>query len=314
MMKETILITGGAGNLASQLSFELDGMADEIVLVDIAKSPITRTAENCVYIQENLNNRNELRKIIQHYRPHTVVHFASLLSGSSEQDRELAWKVNMDGTFALFELSLELGIKKFFFPSTLATYGGKLPKSLPEDTPQWADGLYGVTKSSIERLGVYYQRQHGLDFRCLRLPITVSPFAPTAAASSYASRVFVEGVEQKRYTFNVNPHTRASLMYVDDAISGIAQVLRAPVETLTKRVYNVHSLSPTAEEIANAASKRIAGIEIAYEPNEKVIAVVENWPVIVEDQSARNDWGWSPKFSLDAMADDMIVRLTTNNQ
>ena len=58
-MKETILITGGAGNLAAQLSFELDGMADEIVLVDIANGPITRTAENCVYIQENLNNRNE---------------------------------------------------------------------------------------------------------------------------------------------------------------------------------------------------------------------------------------------------------------
>ena len=242
------------------------------------------------------------------------MHFASLLSGSSEQDRELAWKVNMDGTFALFELSLELGIKKFFFPSTLATYGGKLPKSLTEDTPQWADGLYGVTKSSIERLGVYYQRQHGLDFRCLRLPITVSPFAPIAAASSYASRVCVEGVEQKRYTFNVNPHTRASLMYVDDAILGIAQVLRAPLEKLTQCVYNVHSLSPTAEEIARAASKRIAGIEIAYKPNDKVIAVVENWPEIVEDQSARNDWGWSPKFNIDAMADDMIARLTTNNK
>ena len=51
-MKKTILITGGAGNLASQLSFKLDGMADEIVLVDIAKKPITRTAENCLYIQE----------------------------------------------------------------------------------------------------------------------------------------------------------------------------------------------------------------------------------------------------------------------
>ena len=313
-MKKTTLITGGAGNLACQLSFELNGLADQVILMDIAKEPVTRTAEYCEYVQGNLSDREHLRQILQQHRPHTIVHFASLLSGSSEKNRQLAWEVNMDGAFDLFELALEFGVERFFFPSSLASYGGKLPSFLSEDTPQWSDGLYGVTKLAIERLGVYYQRQHGLDFRCLRLPVVVSPFAPTGAASSYASRVFVEAVEQGRYTFKVNPNTRASLMYVRDAINGIGDLMRASPDQLTKQVYNVHALSPSAEELADAVCKRISDVEIIYEPSQEVVTIVENWPDEIEDTSARKDWGWSPKFDLEAMADEMIARLTTNHE
>ncbi len=309
----TVLITGGAGNLACQLTFEMKGFSNQIILMDIAKEPVTHTAENCVYVQGNLNDKEHLRQILQRHRPHSIVHFASLLSGSSEMNRQMAWEVNMDGAFALFELALEFGVERFFFPSSLASYGGKLPSYLTEDTPQWSDGLYGVTKLAIERLGVYYHRQHGLDFRCLRLPVVVSPFSPAGAASSYASRVFVEAVEQRRYTFKVNPHTRASLMYVHDAINGISDLLKAPPEQLTKQVYNVHAISPTAEEIARAVCKRVKDVEIYYEPSEEVDTIVENWPDEIEDTSARRDWGWSPKYGLEAMADDMIVRLTKNH-
>lgn len=313
-MNKTILITGGAGNLACQLSFELNGLADQIILMDIAKGPITRTAENSEYIQSNLSDKEHLRQLLQQYRPHTIVHFASLLSGSSESNRQLAWEVNMKGAFDLFELALEFDVERFFFPSSLASYGGKLPSLLTEDTPQWSDGLYGVTKLAIERLGVYYQRQHGLDFRCLRLPVVVSPFAPTGAASAYASRVFVEAVEQKRYTFKVNPNTRASLMYVRDAINGISGLMRASPDQLTKQVYNVHALSPSAEELAHAVCKRVRNVEILYEPSQEVVTIVENWPDVVEDESARRDWAWSPKFDLETMTDDMIARLTTNHE
>ena len=52
-----------------------------------------------------------------------MVHFASLLSGKSEQDRTLAWQVNMDGAFQLFELSVQYDVKRFFFPSSVASFG-----------------------------------------------------------------------------------------------------------------------------------------------------------------------------------------------
>ena len=85
---------------------------------------------------------------------------------------------------------MEHGVQRFFFPSTSATYGSALPDPLPEDHPQWSDNIYGATKVAVERVGNYFALSRGLDFRSVRLPIMLSPFAPPAAVSAYASHVF----------------------------------------------------------------------------------------------------------------------------
>ena len=198
-----------------------------------------------------------LRSVLDIHRPDAVVHLASLLSGSCERDRRLAWRVNCDGMLGLLELSLEYGVGTFLFPSSVASYGGQLPNPLPEDAAQWPDGLYGVTKIAGERLGVYYQRTHGLDFRSVRLPIVVSRHAPPGAASAYASRAFIEAVEHGRYVFPVRPRACVSLMYVEDALEALVGLLAAPQERLSRRVYNLQSISPTAQEIATAIQARL---------------------------------------------------------
>ena len=198
-MPKTYLITGGAGNLACQLSFDLIRQGDRVVLFDIAEQPAARVAEGCQYVRGDLTQREDLRSVLKQHKPDSVLHLASLLSGSSEQDRQWAWRVNLDGTFGLFETALQTDVEQVFFTSSLATYGGRLPDPLPEDFPQWPRGLYGATKVACERLGVYYHEQHGIDFRCLRLPIVTSQFAPPGAASSYASQAFVQAVRVARH-------------------------------------------------------------------------------------------------------------------
>ena len=60
-----------------------------------------------------------------------MIHFASLLSGSSETNRQLAWTINMDATFALFEAAVQSDVRQVFFPSSVAAYGGVLPELVP---------------------------------------------------------------------------------------------------------------------------------------------------------------------------------------
>src|SRR5262249_18011254 len=160
-----------------------------------------------VYVRGDLTKPAEVQRLLQEYQPHTILHLASLLSGSCEQDRQRGWQVNVDGGFALFEEALQAGVRKIFFPSSLAAYGGKVPDPLPEDFPQWPAGLYGVSKVACERLGIYYHQQHGLDFRCLRLPVVISRYAAAGAASAYASRAFIEAVRSGRFVFQVQPTT-----------------------------------------------------------------------------------------------------------
>jgi nucleoside-diphosphate-sugar epimerase len=307
-MGYTYLFTGGAGNLACQLSFVLPD-ADRIVLFDLAARPVAPVASACTYISGDLTRSNDLRHLLRDHRPDRVLHLASLLSGSCEQDRQRGWQVNVDGGFALFEAALEAGVRQLFFPSSLAAYGAPLPDPLPEDYPQWPTGLYGVTKVACERLGVYYHAQHGLDFRCLRLPAVISRFAPAGAASGYSSRAFVEAVTRGSFVFKVNPTTRVSTVYVKDAIRAMIGLIQAPADALTRRVYNMHAIAPSAEEIAAAIRERLPTVDLRFEPDPQLAALIESWPARIVDDSARRDWHWQPAYDLPRLADDMIQEL-----
>ena len=308
-MKEIWLITGGAGNLACQLTYRLAASDRTIVLFDIADQPVANTADGCKYIQGDISNPADIAHVFEHARPDVVVHFASLLSGRSESDRGLAWRVNMDGAFELFEQSLQYNVNRFFFPSSVASFGAPLPNPVPEDFPQWPIGFYGVTKACIERLGIYYHERHGLDFRCIRVPIVVSPWAHAGAASSYASMAFIESMRNGQFTFRVRPQSHPALIYIDDLTRAVVELCEAPAEQLTRRCYNVQALSPSSTDLAEAIRARIPNVEVTFETDPKIADLIDSWPVQFEDASARSDWGWTPQFDLDSMANDFTLRL-----
>lgn len=314
-MSAVYLITGGAGNLACQLTHKLARRAADITLFDIAEKPIAKTADGCRYVQGDITQVDTVSSVIRQCRPDVIVHLASLLSGSSEQQRDMAWRVNMDGTFHLFQQAVECGVQQVFFPSSVAAYGGTLPNPVPEDFPQWPTGLYGVTKAAIERLGVYYATRHDLDFRSIRLPVVVSEFAPAHAASAYVSQAFVRSVREGHYTFAVRPMSRPSLIYVNDVLRAIVDLLEVDAQRLSRCVYNLQAMSPTAEEVVAAISKRIPDVSLAFKTDPKVANLIDSWPVAFDDQSARADWNWQPQYDLEHLADDFIehLRSTASN-
>ena len=38
-------------------------------------------------------------------------------------------------------------------------------------------------------------------------------------------------------------------------------------------------------------------------------AIADSWPRSLDDSAAHTDWGWSPRFDLEAMTKDMLARL-----
>jgi threonine 3-dehydrogenase len=231
------------------------------------------------------------------------------LSGSCEKDRLRGCQVNIDGSFVLFETALRHNRPTVLFASSIASFGGSLPEVLTEETPQWPDSLYGVTKMAVERLGVYYQSRHGLDFRCLRLPITVSRHAPSGAASALASHAFIETVRDGRYIFRSRPETKLALIYVKDVLNAFAGLLAAPVSHLTRRVFNISSMTVTAEEIAIAIQLRLPRAALQFEPDEAISTLLASWPGEIDDQAARREWHWLPDFDLERTADDFPFEL-----
>jgi threonine 3-dehydrogenase len=218
----------------------------------------------------------------------------------------------MDGTFAVLEAALCHGAPKVLFASSVAAFGGQLPAVLTDDTPQWPDGLYGVTKMAAERLGVYYQCRHGLDFRCLRLPITVSRYAPSGAASAMASRAYIEAAQTGRFTFRARPDIRLALIYVRDALQALALLLAAPAAALSQRVYNIEAVPTTLAGVAAAITRRLPDVLLRFEPDPTVSALLASWPGRIDDAAARRDWKWEPAFDLERMTADFLDALRTD--
>ena len=154
---------------------------------------------------------------------------ASLLSGSSETDSDLAWRVNLDGIRYVLEAARVHGVGRVLFPSSVATFGMGVGDTVTDDSPQWPAGLYGVTKVLGERLGVYYHQRFGVDFRCVRLSAMVAPTAPAAgAASAFVCELYIGAVREGGYTFKVYSHSRIPLVWVQDVVGALLQLHDAP--------------------------------------------------------------------------------------
>ncbi|MAE65133.1 MAG: hypothetical protein CMJ18_12755 [Phycisphaeraceae bacterium] len=308
-MARRILITGGRGNLARQLVPLLEPSGDHLVLVDVTDPVDDPALASCTQVKADLADAVGLERVLDECRPDAVVHLAALLSGRSEQDRLLAWQVNVGATVSLLEAAVQRGIGPFVMASTVASFGGALPDPVPEDHPQWPEGIYGVSKVTAERLGHYYRHVHGVDFRVVRLPLVISPFANRGAASAYASLAFIESVATGRFVSQVNPTTTVAAAYSLDAVRSIEMLLAAPRDRLSRTVYQVQAISPSMQQIVEAVEARVEGVNVTFEPEPRICALVESWPKHVVDASARRDWSWAPKYDLDAMADHMIQEL-----
>jgi len=309
-----ILITGGCGHIGSHLVVPLITRGDRVTLFDLHRKPIreSNALGHCELVEGNLSVEEDVVRAMAKRQYDIVFHLGAILSAKAEENPEMAIAVNFNGTFHVLEAARKHGVKKVVFASTAATYGIGLPDSVPLDTPQWPITIYGVTKVAGERLGVYYQHRHGLDFRAVRFPALVGPFRPMGGASAYTSRLFDEAVFHGRYEFYVNPSTRISILYMADAVQALLGLADAPKEKLRQLAYTLHGLNPSAKEMAAAVKKHLPDVIFTYKPDPVLTPMVESWPKHLDDSAARRDWGWRPSYDLAMITQEMIQILQAN--
>ncbi len=303
---KTALITGGNGNIGRLLSEQLTAKGIEVVRFDLPGSePKTHDALETI-ITGDIRDQNLLEAIFQSHQPDAVYHLASLLSGSSEADLEAAWEINATASFNLLQKSKANGVEMFFFASTLASYGQDIPSPMPEDQPQWPENIYGVTKIAVERLGNYFKAKHAMDFRCLRFPLVISPFAPPSAVTAFPSHSFKAAIEGNAFTFPVAPETGVSTLFLLDVINSIMAFTLADKTQIKQPVYNVHAYSLTAQNVVDEILKQYPNFKYSFEPQEHVQTLLGGWPDATVDANAREDWGWSPQYDFTQSANWMF--------
>ncbi|HLA63556.1 MAG TPA: NAD-dependent epimerase/dehydratase family protein [Rhodothermales bacterium] len=302
----TTLVTGAAGQIGTDLVHALrarDG-ADAVVATDLTPCPERWGDGPCDTL--DVTDMGALERIVREHDVTTVYHLASLLSATGERKPELAWTVNVTGLRNVLASAKAHGLR-VFWPSSIAVFGPTTPRTAAQQTVLEPTTMYGVTKVTGELLCQYAFEKDGVDVRSLRYPGLISYTAPPGGGTTdYAVAIFHAAVAGEPYTCFVRPDTKLPMMYMPDAIAATLALMDAdPAGLKVRTSYNVGALSFTAKELAAAIEKRVPGFETTYAPDYRQ-DIADSWPAAVEDDAARRDWGWQPRYELDAMVDDML--------
>lgn len=309
-MKEgRILVTGASGQIGTELVDALSAMygADRVVASDIKEQKF----DNAIFVMLDILNEQRIGEIIDDYQVTEVYHLAAILSASGEWNPRKTWNVNLNALLKIFELCNEKKIQKFFFPSSIAVFGGPTPKKMtPQESPLLPSTVYGMSKLAGELWSNYYYRRYGLDVRSLRFPGIISYGAmPGGGTTDYAVEIFYAALQEKKYTCFLRDDTRLPMIYMEDAIRATMELMHAPAEALTIRTsYNLAGMDFTPAELAREIQKHIPDFRIEYKPDHRQ-AIADSWTESIDDSEARKDWHWSPKYSIGSMVEVMLSGL-----
>jgi nucleoside-diphosphate-sugar epimerase len=298
-----ILITGALGQIGSELiTFLRKRYGNENVIASDIK-PMPEGMINQVGVFEHIDclDAQKIYSVIKKYKIDTVFHLAAVLSATGEKNPQLAWKVNINGLYNVLEIAREYKCA-VFTPSSIAAFGISTPK---DNTPQETIQVTG------ELLCDYYYSKYGVDTRGVRFPGIISYVAlPGGGTTDYAVEIFYEALKNKKYICFLDKNTYLDMMYMPDGLKAAVNLMEADPSRLKHRnAYNVTAESFNPEQLANEIKKYIPDFEINYDVDPMRQAIANSWPNRLDDTAAREDWGWSPDYDLEAMTKDMIEKL-----
>lgn len=157
-----ILVTGGAGYIGSHTCVELLEAGYEVVVVDNLynsnKKAIERiqqiTHKEVKFYEEDILDKEALRKIFQENSIDAVIHFAGLKAvGESVQKPIEYYTVNISGTLNLITVMKEFNCKNIIFSSSATVYGDPQEIPITEKCPKGiCTNPYGWTKWMLEQI------------------------------------------------------------------------------------------------------------------------------------------------------------------
>ena len=322
-MKQTILVTGGAGYIGSHTVLELLNADYEVVVMDnLSNSSVESlnrvkklTRKNIVFYEMNLLDSEGLNEIFNKHRIDAVIHFAGLKAvGESNSIPVNYYQNNVAGSLVLFEAMQRAGVTKIVFSSSATVYGEPETNPISETAKLGHTNPYGRTKYMIEFILKDIQKAHHWDVVILRYFNPVGAHAsgeigesPTATPNNllpFVTQVAV-GIRKQVMIYGDDYDTKdgtgvRDYIHVVDLALGHIKALEKIEKDRGLFIYNLGTgLGVSVKEMIEAI-RLVSGKDIPAVVGPRRAGDVAE--VVADAGAAEKELGWMTKYTLEDMA------------
>lgn len=312
MVKEKILVIGASGQIGVELTMALRKIYGNtnVIASDLREqNPLLEGTGP--YVSLDVMNKEMLHVQVIRQGITQIYLLAAILSATGEKNPNLAWSLNMASLLNVLDIAKEENLHKVYWPSSIAVFGPTSPKqNCPQQTIIEPSTVYGISKYAGEFWCNYYFNRWGVDVRSLRYPGLISyKSQPGGGTTDYAVEIFHAAKDGEQYECFLKEDTYLPMMYMPDAIRATIELMEAPVEKINIRTsYNLSGMSFSPKEIAEEIKKHVKDFDIVYKPDSRQ-AIADSWPQSIDDNVARENWGWKEEYNLKGMTKDMLDNL-----
>ena len=259
------LIIGSSGLIGRNLTSKLSEQGESVVCMDLDTNT-TPNIDGVELVQGDVTNYDEVSQIINTHEPDRIVHLAYLVGRGALQDLSLSLHVNLLGVDNVFRASVESGVPRVVWASTLGVYSSLDYEDglvVTEDSPRPYSpytafntaSYYSALKHMNEYQALLYASREDLDVCAIR-PSTV--FGPGRYTGYPWVGSFVEdAVAGKTTDVPMHPDSTFGLVYVDDVVDLFEKVTLA--KKLNFDVYNTGGNLISHSEIAETVNTVLGG-------------------------------------------------------
>lgn len=310
----TVLVTGAAGHIGSNIARTLLEQGEQVIGFDVAPPPPHSVLHPFVgkfpFVIGSILDLALLLNTMKQHKVEGVIHLAAIMGGAPQRPLETV-RVNVEGTANILEAARILGLRRVVSTSSFAAAGasGKDQSRLIPETEfalpvNATDGNspYAATKLMCEELTCHYRLYCGVDAAIIRPARVYGPGRPPGRSGGIAIEALLEKAFKKEpVSVPSGRDTKIDLTYVKDEVAGFLLAYRTP--KLPNWLYNISSgRLYSIGEITDAINRAFPHVSIKAGPGEwRGIAAAEphtgpNRPAS-DITRARKDLGYEPKFA-----------------
>ncbi len=289
-----ILVTGGAGFIASHITDAFVAAGHEVsVIDDLSSGRLENVNPKARFHQLDVQDP-AVADIFRDERPEVLCHHAAQMDvRRSVADPVFDARVNLIGLLNLMENGRRHGLKRVLFASTGgAIYGEQETFPAPETHKTEPVSPYGVAKLASERYLFFYSVAYGMSYVALRYANVYGPRQnPHGEAGVVA--IFAEKLLRgEQPIINGDGTQTRDYVYVGD-------VARANLAALQSDCVGAINFGTGIETDVNELFRRLAALCGAAPERHGPAKPGEQQRSVIDNTLAKRILGWQPQVNLD---------------